>query len=107
VDNLPTVNAVKAGSGVPVKFRLCGNQGLAIMASGYPMSVPVSCDALAPGEALEETLTAGSSSLTYDASADQYIYVWKTDRSWAGTCRQLILKLWDGTLHPANFKFTR
>lgn len=107
VDNLPSVNAVKAGSGVPVKFRLCGDQGLAIMAPGYPISVPASCDLAAPGEEIEETLTAGSSSLSYDASADQYIYVWKTDKSWAGTCRQLILKLSDGTQHQANFTFTK
>jgi hypothetical protein len=31
--------------------------------------------------------------------------VWKTDKGWAGTCRQLIIRLSDGTTHLANFKF--
>ena len=26
-----------------------------------------------------------------DAATDQYNYVWKTDKAWAGTCRQLDL----------------
>jgi hypothetical protein len=52
-------------------------------------------------------VNAGGSSLNYDATADQYIYVWKTDKAWANSCRQLRVKLADGTLHVANFKFTR
>ena len=53
----------------------------------------------------EYTVTAGGSSLNYDTLADQYIYVWKTEKSWAGSCRQLQVQLNDGTLHTANFKF--
>jgi hypothetical protein len=41
------------------------------------------------------------------ARTDTYVYVWKTDRSWANTCRQLIVKLDDGSVHRANFQFTR
>ena len=55
-------------------------------------------------DAVEETVTAGGSSLTYDAGADQYIYVWKTEKSWNG-CRQLVIQLKDGTYHRANFQF--
>jgi hypothetical protein len=40
-----------------------------------------------------------------DASTDQYTYVWKTEKAWANTCRQLVVKLKDGTFHRANFKF--
>jgi hypothetical protein len=54
---------------------------------------------------LEETVTAGNSSLAYDPMADQYIYVWKTEPGWAGTCRQLVVQLNDGSIHRANFKF--
>ena len=45
------------------------------------------------------------SNLSYDATSDQYIYVWKTENSWAGTCRQLIVRLNDGSERVAFFKF--
>ncbi|MBK6451900.1 MAG: PxKF domain-containing protein [Proteobacteria bacterium] len=104
VDNLPTLNAAKAGSAIPVKFSLGGNQGLAILAVGYPKSQKIGCGSSAPLDTVEETVTAGSSSLSYAAGAGQYHYVWKTDKAWAGTCRQLIVKLIDATVHVANFK---
>jgi hypothetical protein len=50
-------------------------------------------------------VSAGASSLSYDASSNRYTYVWETDKSWAGTCRALILKMQDGTTHRADFKF--
>ena len=52
----------------------------------------------------EETTTANQG-LTYDAASGQYTYVWKTQKSWAGTCRQFTLRLTDGTDHIALFKF--
>ncbi|HKC63764.1 MAG TPA: PxKF domain-containing protein, partial [Pyrinomonadaceae bacterium] len=58
----------------------------------------------APVQDLTDTVTAGGSSLSYDASSDQYVYTWKTDSSWTG-CRQLVVTLNDGTQHVANFKF--
>ncbi len=107
VDNLPALNVVKAGSAVPVKFSLGGNQGLAIMAAGFPTSKSVECGLTAAEDVVEVTVTAGSSSLSYDAAADQYNYVWKTDKLWAGTCRTLTVKLIDGTIHQANFRLTK
>ncbi|HEV8692729.1 MAG TPA: HYR domain-containing protein, partial [Lysobacter sp.] len=106
IDNLPTVNSAKAGSAIPVKFSLGGNQGMAILAAGYPKSAPMACQG-AVQDLVEETVTAGGSSLQYDAAANQYIYIWKTDKSWAGGCRQLQLRLADGTTQVANFTFTR
>jgi len=105
VDNAGTLNLAKAGSAIPVKFSLSGNQGLSIFAAGYPGSQRINCDMSALLDAIEETVTAGSSSLSYDPIADQYVYVWKTDKAWANTCRQLVAKLNDGTEHVANFKF--
>ena len=107
VDPAPTVNRVKAGSAIPMKFSLGGDQGLAIMAAGSPSSQPIGCAASAPFDALEETVTAGGSSLTYSALTDRYTYVWKSDRSWAGTCRRLTVKLVDGSEHTADFNFTK
>jgi hypothetical protein len=107
VDNDGVINTVKAGQSIPVKFSLLGDQGLSIFAANSPSSQKVACDAGAPLDALEETATAGSSGLSYDASIDQYNYVWKTDKAWAGTCRLLNVTLNDGTVHTANFKFLK
>ena len=104
VDNEPVLNVVKAGSAIPVIFSLSGNQGLDIFASGYPKSQMIACDASAPADGIESTVTAGGSSLSYDSSSGRYTYVWKTDKSWSG-CRALILKTKDGITHRADFKF--
>jgi hypothetical protein len=51
-------------------------------------------------------VSAGSSTLQYDAATDVYSYIWKTERAWAGTCRQLVIQFSDGTTPQyANFKF--
>jgi hypothetical protein len=107
VDSEPTFNGVNSGQAIPVKFSLSGNQGLDIFAPGYPKSQTIACDASAPADGIDSTVTAGQSSLSYDAGSDQYNYVWKTDKSWSNTCRALILKLKDGSTHRANFKFTK
>ena len=105
VDNLPVFNVVQAGRAIPVKFSLSGYKGLGIFAVGSPSSGPIACNSTDPANDLTETVTAGGSSLSYDPSTDTYIYVWKTDPSWAGTCRQLVVELNDGTIHRANFRF--
>ena len=106
VDNPPTLNAAKAGRAIPVKFSLNGYQGLEeIFATGYPNSYKINCDTIDSLNELENTVTAGDSSLSYDAGDDQYTYVWKTDEGWAGTCRKLVILLNDGTSHEAYFTF--
>jgi hypothetical protein len=105
IDNLPTVNSLKAGQAIPVAFSLSGNQGLNILAAGYPKSQPITCASGAPTDDIEQTVTAGNSSLSYDAASGQYSYTWKTDKSWAGSCRQLIVRLVGGTEHVAAFMF--
>jgi hypothetical protein len=104
VDNVPTVNVVKAGSTVPLKFSLGGDFGLDIFAAGYPASSWRSCTGGAT-DALEETVQPGSATLTYDASSGRYHYNWKTLKSWAGTCRTLVLRFADGTEVTAEFRF--
>jgi uncharacterized repeat protein (TIGR01451 family) len=105
VSNPPTVNVVNAGQAIPVKFSLSGNKGLDIFAAGSPSTVAINCDGSAPQADVTETVNAGTSSLSYSAGGDQYIYVWKTDSSWAGTCRQLRVTLNDGSVHTATFRF--
>jgi hypothetical protein len=107
VDNLPTMNVVQAGVGVPVRFSLGGNQGLNIFAAGYPDSQKIACSSSTPQDAIEETVIVSSSSLSYNATSDTYTYLWKTNKAWANTCRQLNVRLKDGTDHKANFKFVK
>lgn len=47
-------------------------------------------------------MTAGGSSLSYDPTTDEYTYVWRTNKAWLNTCRQLVVKLNDGTFHRAK-----
>ncbi|GGK34614.1 hypothetical protein GCM10008955_30750 [Deinococcus malanensis] len=48
VDNLPAVNVKKAGSSIPLKFSLNGNQGMGILAADSPSVTQVSCETGAP-----------------------------------------------------------
>jgi hypothetical protein len=105
VENLPVRNRAHAGSAIPIKFSLHGYQGLDILAEGYPRAVAAACDAAIADDGEEAALS--TSVLIYDASADRYGFVWKTDKHWSGTCRRLILELRDGTEHQAEFRFVK
>ncbi len=106
VDNNNVLNTAKAGSAIPMKFSLSGNQGLNIIAAGYPKVTAIACAAGTASDAIEELATT-SSGLTYDATADQYNYVWKTQSTYAGKCYKFDMVLTDGTSHTALFKFTK
>lgn len=112
VNNPDVFNKAKAGSSIPVKFSLGGDMGLEVFAeaadgTSFPKSGSMACDSSDPVDAIEETVTAGSSSLQYDATTDQYTYVWKTKADWSSSCRQLVVKLDDGKVYRANFKFVK
>jgi hypothetical protein len=103
VDNMPTVNAAKAGAAVPVKFSLGGDWGLNIFAAGYPRVQLVQCSTGDLIDSIEETVTAGSSTLSFDAASGRYTYIWKTDSAWANSCRELQVQLNDGEVYRAWF----
>ncbi|GGK36719.1 hypothetical protein GCM10008955_33190 [Deinococcus malanensis] len=63
---------------MPVKFKLGGNKGMAVFAAGSPKFVTVPFSVTDPVAAIETTISAGSSGLTYDALSEQYTYAWKT-----------------------------
>jgi hypothetical protein len=108
VDNWPTENILKAGAAVPVRFSLGGDMGLAVLAAGSPTSRQVSCpaDSAVTADAVEETTTSNGG-LTYDAIADQYTYVWKTNKTWGNTCRVFTIRFADGTEQQILFKFKK
>ena len=101
ISDAPSVNVVKAGSAVPVKFSLGGDRGTDIFAAGSPASVPTSCgDGSTAGAAVPAD---GADRLRYDADSDTYSFVWKTDRSWTG-CRALVLEFVNGMTQTALFQ---
>jgi hypothetical protein len=93
----PAISTVKAGDDVPVKFSLNGNQGLDVFAA--PPAWKPGC----PSASLDSSQAFGT--LSYNASVDRYVFLWKTDRAWAGSCKQLVVKLRDGTEHRADVRF--
>jgi hypothetical protein len=103
----PALNDVRAGMAVSVRFGLGGDRGLGILQPGFPASRPISCATGAATGGLATTPAAGQSGLTYDPTVDTYTYVWRTERAWGGGCRELIVRLNDGTQHNARFRFAR
>jgi hypothetical protein len=93
----PSIATVKAGDPVPVKFSLNGYHGLDVLA-GQPAWKP-SCNSTAPDS------SSAVGSLTYNAGADRYVFLWSNDRAWVGSCRELLVTLRDGTIHLANVQF--
>jgi Tol biopolymer transport system component len=95
----PTTNRVKAGEAVPMKFSLGGYRGPDILSSSSPSWTP--CDAATAGS------TPAAGTLSYNTSLSRYTFLANTDRSWAGSCKDLTATLRDGTTHRARFTFAR
>jgi extracellular elastinolytic metalloproteinase len=90
-------------------FRLGGDRGLDILASGSPASRQIDCSTKAPIGPLEPTDPPGRSSLSYDSDLDRYTYPWKPrkDYDYAGTCREFLLTLDDQSVHAVWLHFTK
>ena len=104
VSNPPAVNMIEAGSTVPVKFSLGGDRGMAIFAAGYPATYSHPCSGSGPNGALQP-IDPSSLKLTYDRGSKRYQFQWRTTKAMAGTCRTLVVKLADGSVHTAEFRF--
>ena len=98
----PGLNSARAGTSVLVKFSLGANYGYAVLAAGSPTSQAISCTT---GAVNALNVRPASGSLTYSATTNTYTYDWRTEKSWARTCRQLTVKLADGTERKVNFQF--
>jgi hypothetical protein len=106
VESPPAVNVVKAGAALPLRFSLGGFHGTDIFAPKSPRSMNIGCDFSGDISDVKVIGTSGASSLSYDSDSGQYHLVWKTDKAWANSCRQLDIALQDGSHHRANFRFT-
>jgi hypothetical protein len=107
VDMNDTVNTVKSGSTVPIKFELLkGTTELTDTANVVqPLKAQkISCTTLTgdPEDLIEMTVTGGTS-LRYDTTGGQFIYNWKTPTG-AGTCYNVTISSLDGSSQTAYFK---
>jgi hypothetical protein len=107
VDNPPTVNVAKAGSTIPLKWSLqnAAGQFISDLNTVTSVSWQVAACENGPSDAIEETVTPGLVPLTYDAVGNQFIYAWKTDKTWAGKCVEVFVAFSDDTMKTAEFKF--
>ena len=104
IEPWPSLTAANAGMSISVRFGLGGDKGLDIFMSGYPQDGAIDCETGQTLGGVQPSSQAGKSSLTYDPLNSQYIYVWKTDKAWSGSCRQFSIQLVDGMTYSANFK---
>ncbi len=101
----PAKNAVYAGDTVEVAIRVGTDWGPNIFADGYPLSVEIPCEGLS--SSLSAPVAAAEvqpDRLAGESCQTTYKYCWVTEPEWRGTCRQLILRLNDGTNLKANFR---
>jgi hypothetical protein len=108
IANYPVPNAENAGQAVPIKWRLTNANGAAISDPGSFVSITsyeVSCTNWTgnPQTAVIES-AAGASGLQYLGNGN-WQFNWKTPKSYAGTCRMMVLTLEDGTQFTAIFHF--
>lgn len=109
IDMNNTVNTVKNGSTVPVKFELFkGTTELTNTSAVTSIkATPITCGSLngGPEDAIETTATGGTS-LRYDATAGQFIYNWTTPKgaSQVGKCYSLTMTAADSSTMTAYFK---
>ncbi len=105
VDTARTLNAVKSGTTVPLKFNvLAGSTQLSGTDLFRGLGVrEIGCNATQPLDAVEE-LSSGSTSLRWDATAGQYVWNWKTPGGAAGRCYQVTVTTTDGASLNALFK---
>ena len=107
VDNPPVANVVKAGSTVPLKWRLTDASGNPItdLTAVTVMARTRPC-ALGETDDLPEEYAAGASGLQ-NLGDGYYQFNWKTPKSYARSCKTLHLDLGEGLTHTALFTFER
>jgi hypothetical protein len=107
VDPLPTLNQVKAGQAVPLRWRLLDSSGAPVtsLSSASVSVTPLACESHSAVDALEES-AAEASSLKHLGDG-QYQLNWKTSTTYAGSCLRLRLDVGDGVTHDADFTFGR
>jgi len=96
----PNRNQLVAGAKTRVRFNLDGPHGLDA-SKGVPRQHRIDCFS---GESLGRPSTNQLSKVGYRGDLDSYYFVYQTRAAWAGTCREVVLTLNDGTQHTIWFR---
>ncbi len=104
------VNRPQAGTTVPVTFALATKvKTTEVMELGWPKVRRVDCSTKAPIAGTQwRTRPFGAAGLTRVGTS--YTYAWRVRAEWGDgplACRELRMKLTDGTTHSALYRFTR
>jgi hypothetical protein len=107
VKNTPAMNRWKAAVPVPIRFSLNGFHGPRPEADGFPRSTRCGGGDMELAARARPHASKKKPAFRYDRRSDQYVMRWKTAPKWAGSCREFVLKLDDGSVHTAQFQFTK
>lgn len=108
VGNSPTLNAARAGQAVAMKWQIPDGSGGFVSDLGVVAAAQyaiVACEGGGGGENQVDADTSGQSGLHYDATEEEFVWVWKTPKSLSGRCAEFQLHLSDGSIHSAGFEF--
>jgi len=109
VDNSPVVNSANSGQAIPLKWRLLDAHGAPVttLAGVTVTAVTLACSTGTTTDLIEE-YTAGHSGLQNLADG-YYQWNWKTPKTYAKSCKTLILNLGEGVgfEHTALFRFRK
>jgi hypothetical protein len=107
VDALPTLNQVKAGSAVPLKWRVLDASGTpetGLSAASITVNT-IDCTTAEGIDQIEQALSLGSG--LQNLGDGYYQLNWKTSKSWDGTCQAMQLDIGDGVTHDGLFDFRK
>jgi hypothetical protein len=109
VKNPTTLNKQNAGSAVPMKWRLFKASGQEVTdpasVSGI-RSFAINCTSRSRTDASQETVALGKNVVTYDTQEKQFVFNWKTQKTWVTSCRRLEITFTGGLTKFADFQFT-
>jgi Bacterial pre-peptidase C-terminal domain len=106
VRNPPSTTRWPAGVPVPIRFELGREQGLDVVEEGWSQVAEVECGSGAePSGGEPARHPRWFRDLVFRKRRARYVFLWRTERAWAGSCRQFMLRLRDGTVKRADFEF--
>jgi hypothetical protein len=102
------VRTPRAGATTTIRFTLGSDRGLGILRGGSPTVRRVSCTTHRPVAGTEWHTRPFGGDLSYSASTGRYSLSWKVPAAWGSgalACRELRVRLIDGSTHSLFFRF--